>query len=46
MQSMFARANKWPMGAAIAVLTMITITLVVCAFLWGVGQIKKRAWQS
>lgn len=46
MQIMFARANNWPMGAAIAVLTMITITLVVCAFLWGVGQVKKRAWQS
>ncbi len=43
IQTMFGRGNNWPLGAAISVVTMITITLVVCLFLWGISQIKKRA---
>jgi spermidine/putrescine transport system permease protein len=43
IQTMFGRGNNWPMGAAISVVTMITITLVVCCILWSIGQAKKRA---
>ena len=34
IQSMFGRGNNWPMGAALSVISMVTITLVVCAGLW------------
>lgn len=43
ISNMFGRGSNWPMGAAISVVTMLTITLVVCLFLWGIGQVKKRA---
>lgn len=41
--NMFGRGNNWPMGSAIAVVMMITITLVVCIYLWLIGQAKKRS---
>ncbi len=34
IQSMFGKANNWPMGAALAIITMATIALLVCLFLW------------
>lgn len=46
MQTMFGRADNWPMGAAIGVVTMITITLVVCAYLWGVRWVTNRVSQA
>lgn len=42
IQSMFGKANNWPMGAAIAIITMITLTLLVCAFLWVAGRGRVR----
>ncbi len=42
VQSQFGRGNNWPMGAAISVVSMITITGVVCGFLLLFYQIKKR----
>ena len=39
IQSMFGRGNNWPMGAALSVISMIAITLVICAGLW----LSKRA---
>lgn len=39
IQSMFGRGNNWPLGAALSVISMVTITLVVCAGLW----LSKRA---
>lgn len=42
IQNAFGRGSNWPMGAAISVVSMISITLLVCLFLWGIGQAKKR----
>ena len=42
MQTMFGRGNNWPMGAAIAVVSMFTITLVVTAFLALVYKVRRR----
>lgn len=33
VQSMFGRANNWPLGAAISVVAMIVVTVVACLFL-------------
>lgn len=41
IQSAFGRGANWPMGAAIAVVSMLVITLVVCLFLGGVKGLKK-----
>jgi spermidine/putrescine transport system permease protein len=42
VQVQFGRGNNWPLGAAISVLSMMTITALVCAFLLLVYQLKKR----
>ncbi|MDH3473117.1 MAG: ABC transporter permease [Rhodospirillales bacterium] len=42
IQSMFGKAQNWPMGAAISVMSMMTITLLVCAFLWFTHSFRKR----
>ncbi len=43
VQSMFGRANNWPMGAAISVVTMIVVTLIACLILWRVGGSRSGA---
>jgi len=42
IQSMFGKAQNWPMGAALSVMSMLTITIVVCAFLLILQFIRKR----
>lgn len=42
IQNAFGRGSNWPMGSAISVMSMITITLLVCVFLWLVNRLKKR----
>ena len=42
IQSMFGNAQNWPLGAAISVMSMITVTLMVCLFLWGTHNFRKR----
>lgn len=42
VQTQFGRGNNWPMGAAISVISMLTITGIVCGFLLLVYQLKKR----
>ena len=37
-----AHRENWPMGAAISVMSMMTITLLVCAFLWFTHSFRKR----
>jgi spermidine/putrescine transport system permease protein len=39
--SLFGKANNWPLGAATAVMSMLFITLLVCAFLWFTKQVRK-----
>ena len=40
--SLFGKANNWPLGAATAVMSMLFITFLVCAFLWFTKQLKER----
>jgi len=42
IQSMFGKAQNWPLGATISVMSMITVTLMVCLFLWGTHNFRKR----
>jgi spermidine/putrescine transport system permease protein len=43
IQSLFGKANNWPLGAAVGIVTMLVITLVVCLFLWGTGRRRGAA---
>jgi len=42
VQTQFGRGNNWPLGAAISIISMMTITAVVCGVLLLMHQIKKR----
>ena len=42
IQSMFGKANNWPLGAALSIITMIAITLVIVLFLWGTRSFRKH----
>lgn len=42
VQTQFGRGNNWPLGAAVSIISMFTITAVVCGFLLLVHQFKKR----
>lgn len=34
IEAQFGQADNWPLGAALSVISMITITLLTCSFLW------------
>lgn len=42
VQTQFGRANNWPLGAAVSIISMTTVTVVVCVFLLLTYQLKKR----
>ncbi len=42
IQSLFGRQSDAPLGAAVSVVMMMTVTLLVCLFLWGVGYRTMR----
>lgn len=42
IQSMFGKALNWPLGAALSVISMVTVTLIVCTFIWFTHSLKKR----
>lgn len=42
VQTQFGRGNNWPLGAAVSIISMITITMVVCGILLFIHQLKKR----
>jgi spermidine/putrescine transport system permease protein len=42
IQTLFGRQNDAPLGAAISIVMMLTVTLLVCLFLWLVGYRKMR----
>ena len=42
IQSMFGKAQNWPLGAAISVMSMLTVTLMVCLFLWVSHSFRKK----
>jgi spermidine/putrescine transport system permease protein len=41
IQVAFGRLNDWPLGSAIAVVSMVTVTAGVCLFLLGLDRLKK-----
>lgn len=42
IQVAFGRLNNWPLGAAMSIISMVTVTLVVCLFLLGIGRVKQK----
>ena len=42
IQSMFGKALNWPMGAALSIISMLTVTAVVCLFLSGTHLFRKK----
>ncbi len=44
----FGAANNWPLGAALTIIMMITITALVCTFIWlsQWGTVKRRAVET
>ena len=46
IQSQFGKANDWPLGAAVSIVMMLTVTGIACLFAWAVGYRKMRARES
>ena len=42
IQSLFGKANNWPLGAAVAVLSMLFIAILVCLFLWLTKKFREQ----
>ncbi len=42
IQSMFGKALNWPLGAALSIISMITVTAVVCLLLGATQLFKKK----
>ena len=42
IQSMFGKALNWPLGAAISVISMLTVALMVSLFLWGTQSFRRK----
>jgi len=42
IQVAFGRLDNWPLGAAISIISMVTVTGVVCLFLYGVNRVKRK----
>ncbi len=42
IQVAFGRLDNWPLGAAISVISMITVTFFVCLFLYGVERARRK----
>jgi spermidine/putrescine transport system permease protein len=46
IQSQFGKANNWPLGAAVSIVMMLTVTGIACLFAWSVGYRKMRAREA
>ncbi|MEM7172923.1 MAG: ABC transporter permease [Pseudomonadota bacterium] len=42
IQLQFAKANNWPLGAALSIISLMAITLCVCAFLWFSKRVRTQ----
>ena len=42
IQSMFGKALNWPLGAAISVISMLTVALMISLFLWGAQSFRRK----
>ncbi|GAB5467631.1 MAG: ABC transporter permease [Rhodospirillales bacterium] len=43
IQLQFGKANNWPLGAALSIISLLAITLIVCAFLWFTKRVRTQA---
>jgi spermidine/putrescine transport system permease protein len=43
IQSLFGRANNWPFGAALSIISMVAITLIIVTFLRGPRILRRLA---
>ena len=43
IQSQFGKAHNWPMGAALAVISMVSIAVLVCVVLWGIRRVQRSS---
>lgn len=46
IESLFGRANNWPLGSAVAITMMVAVAAVVSVFLWAIGYHRIRARAS
>ena len=47
IQTQFSKANDWPLGAALSIASMVTVTLIACLFVWFSKRATARiAWGS
>ncbi len=42
IQSMFGKALNWPLGAALSIISMMTVTIAVCILLGGIKVFRKK----
>lgn len=42
IQSQFGKANNWPLGSAMSIVMMLTVTALVCLLMWGIGYRRIR----
>ena len=42
IQSMFGKANNWPLGAALSIISIMAITVLIILFLWGTRSFRRR----
>ena len=42
IQSLFGKANNWPLGAAVSIMMMVVVGLLVWIFLWLIGYRRMR----
>jgi spermidine/putrescine transport system permease protein len=42
IQTMFGRGNNWPFGAALAIISMLSITILICTALWFIKKMRSR----
>jgi spermidine/putrescine transport system permease protein len=46
IESLFGRANNAPLGAAVSVVMMWTVTMLVCALIWGTGYRRLKTLET
>jgi spermidine/putrescine transport system permease protein len=46
IQSQFGKANNWPLGAAVSIVMMLSVTAFACLFAWAMGYRKMQAREA
>jgi spermidine/putrescine transport system permease protein len=42
IQSLFGKSNDWPLGSALSIVMMLTVSILVGLFLWAIGYRQMR----